>query len=145
VLFLDVESQHAVQHPVPGFRHQRVREPEVGLDGGVIMMLGHPGERGVAHHHAEGVGDQDGGLQETGLLHPGRPGHLSVAVERVPPGEHRIEAAPSREDRGDAAARRPLAHPERSLPLDDRGRTHLDMSSPGGEAPRVRVGDGSQG
>ena len=70
----------------------------------------------VAHHaDAVRVGDHHRPFEEPGFLDPGRAGHLAVAVEREPAGEHRIlRVAPARQDRGDAGAHRAL--PTFSLP-----------------------------
>ena len=63
-------------------------------------------------HRADAVGVGDGNRieQEPVVVDPGRAGHLAVAVEAEPAGEHRGEIVPAPgKDRGDAGAHRALA------------------------------------
>ena len=82
----DVKAVDVVQHPVVGLGHDRVGEEKLPA----VANL--PVDRGIANHaDAMGVREEDRALEESGLADPGRAGHLAVAVQRKPGGEHRIE------------------------------------------------------
>src|SRR2546425_8224301 len=81
-----------------------------------------PLDHGVAHDaHRMRVRDDHGTPQKPRLLHPGRPGHLTIAVHREPAGEHGLVGAPAAgEDRRDAVVRTG-PFPTTSLPLPATG------------------------
>ena len=71
---------------VVGFRHDR-KPP--GLQS--VLLTDFPLNDRVAHDaHAVRVGDRDGPFEQAALLDPRRAGHLAVAVQREPRGEHGI-------------------------------------------------------
>ena len=80
------------------------------------------GHEGVANHaDAVGVRDRDRRRETAGLADPLQPGHLTVAVQRVGAGEHRLGAdARVRDDRRDAGADRTLPDLKRPVPFDQR-------------------------
>ena len=83
---LHVKSVDVVQRAVPrlGDDRQRPRLEE-------SQMLGGPLDRRVAHDaDAMRIGDEYRTLEKARFLDPGRAGHLAVAVQRKPAGEHRV-------------------------------------------------------
>ena len=85
------------------------------------------------------VGDRDRTFEQPALLHPRRPGHLAVAVEREPRGEHRIGVGlAARVHDGDAGAHRALADDELAAAGDQRGVADLDAGNVGDGVERAR-------
>ncbi len=120
VLRCDMESADVIERAVVGLRDHR-KPPRLQR----VLQPDFPADDRVAHDaHAVGVRDGDRPLEQTAFLHPGRPGHLAVAVQREPGREHRIgiRLAPRMHD-GDAGAhgalplhQPPAARDERRVP-----------------------------
>jgi hypothetical protein len=98
VLLPDVHAVDVVEIAVPGLGHDREAAVEHLADPGAAPL-----DDRVPHHtHAVGVGDDDRVEQQAVVVDPGRAGHLAVAVQVEPAGEHRREVAgAARKHRGD--------------------------------------------
>src|SRR5579863_3331754 len=82
----DVESVDVVEPAVPSFGDDGER-PEITFHVRAAVF-DFPGDDGVADDaDAVGIGDHDGAVEEAGVVDPGSPGHLAVAVEGEPGGE----------------------------------------------------------
>ena len=110
-----------------------------------VLLRDLPLDDRVAHDaDAVRVGDRDRTFEQPALLDPGRAGHLAVAVEREPRGEHRIGVGlAARMHDGHAGAHRALADDQLAAAGDQRGVADLDaghvgdrIERPGGAANR---------
>jgi hypothetical protein len=115
-----MEAIDVIEHAVVGLRHDRQRP--VGL--GIGLEL--PRHDGIPHNaHAIRIGDQDRPGEEARFLHPGRPCHLPVAVERKPGGKYRVlRILAARQHCGDAGADRSLPDHQRAIAGDEGGVSH---------------------
>ena len=132
VLGLHVESVDVVQVAIISLRHDRQRPPVTRI---VRPTLLHPPlDYRIAHHsYTVGVGDHHRPFEEARLLDPGRSGHLTVAVKRVPSGEHWIvEAIFAAGKNGcHSGSHRTFADLQLARPGDQGGETHLDTGNIG--------------
>src|SRR5258708_24302 len=91
VLGFDVESVNVVEIAIPGLGDYRERPPVALHVGTAALDL--PGDDCVSNHSdAVRVGDHHGTIEKSGVVDPGRAGHLSIAVECEPGGEHGVVA-----------------------------------------------------
>src|SRR5690349_7341258 len=113
--FGDVKAVDVIQVAVPGLRHHRQATVEHSRD-----PRSSPLDNGVAHRsNAVGVGDAYG-IEQLGIvIQPCRAGHLTVAVQAEPAGEHWCKVSGSAgEYHGDTGADWPDPHLERATPSD---------------------------
>ena len=133
VLRLHVKAVDVVQPAVVGFGDDR--QPPRLQD---VATRDLPLNDRVAHDaDAVRVGDRDRPLEQAALLDPGRAGHLAVAVQREPGGEHGIVVGPAaRMDDRDAGANRTLADDELAAAGDQRRVSDLHPGDVGDRVER---------
>ena len=132
---LHMEAVDVVEAAVVGLGHDR-QPPRLQR----VLQRVLPLDDRVAHHaHAVGVGDRYRSFEQPAFLHPGRPRHLPVAVQREPGGKDRIGVGlTARVHHGDARAHRALPHDELAAAGDERGVAHFDAGHVGDRVERPR-------